>query len=200
SSKRCSRDTPRFHGQLGRSLASKAQIGSGASPVAGPRVGAWPAPSGRGRAPGDPGPAWRERTWMARVVAAPAYGLVARAGQSRPGLEVPACCPHRSGSLREAPSCWRTRFEMKELPVRRFASKAAWETWLEKHHGSSPGLWLEFAKKGSRVVSLSRAEALEVALCYGWIDGQAAPVDAGQFRQRFTPRRPRSKWSQINCT
>jgi uncharacterized protein YdeI (YjbR/CyaY-like superfamily) len=88
---------------------------------------------------------------------------------------------------------------MKELPVRRFATKTAWETWLEKHHERSPGLWLEFAKKGSRVVSLSRAEALEVALCYGWIDGQAAPVDATRFRQRFTPRRPRSKWSQINC-
>ena len=88
---------------------------------------------------------------------------------------------------------------MKELPVRRFATKAAWETWLSKHHESSPGLWLEFAKKGSRVVSLSRADALEVALCYGWIDGQAAPVDAARFRQRFTPRRPRSKWSQINC-
>ena len=88
---------------------------------------------------------------------------------------------------------------MKELPVRRFVSKVAWEAWLEKHHESSPGLWLEFAKKGSRLVSLSRAEALEVALCYGWIDGQAAPVDAGRFRQRFTPRRSRSKWSQINC-
>ena len=70
---------------------------------------------------------------------------------------------------------------MKELPVRRFAAKAAWETWLSKHHESSPGLWLEFAKKGSRVVSLSRADALEVALCYGWIDGQAAPVDAARF-------------------
>ncbi|MFL5518516.1 MAG: YdeI/OmpD-associated family protein, partial [Gemmatimonadales bacterium] len=88
---------------------------------------------------------------------------------------------------------------MKELPVRRFATKAAWETWLEQHHESSPGLWLEFAKKGGGVVSLSQAEALGVALCYGWIDGQAAPVDSARFRQRFTPRRPKSKWSQINC-
>jgi uncharacterized protein YdeI (YjbR/CyaY-like superfamily) len=87
----------------------------------------------------------------------------------------------------------------KELPVRRFATKAAWETWLSKHHESSPGLWLEFAKKDSRLVSLSHAEALEVALCYGWIDGQAASVDTKRFRQRFTPRRARSKWSQINC-
>lgn len=84
-------------------------------------------------------------------------------------------------------------------PLKRFASKRAWETWLEKHHQTSPGLWLEFAKKHSGVVSLSRAEALETALRYGWIDGQAASIDAGRFRQRFTPRRARSKWSQINC-
>jgi uncharacterized protein YdeI (YjbR/CyaY-like superfamily) len=87
----------------------------------------------------------------------------------------------------------------KDLPVGRFASKAAWETWLERHHETSPGLWLELARKGGGVTSLSRAEALEVALCYGWIDGQAAAVDARRFRQRFTPRRARSKWSQINC-
>ncbi len=86
----------------------------------------------------------------------------------------------------------------QDLPVRRFASKAAWETWLRKHHETSPGLWLEFAKKGSGLISLSHVEALEVALCYGWIDGQGAPVDAKRFRQRFTPRRARSKWSQIN--
>lgn len=84
-------------------------------------------------------------------------------------------------------------------PVRRFASRAAWRAWLEKNHGTSRGLWLELARKGSGVRSVSRAQALEVALCYGWIDGQAASVDATRFRQRFTPRRPRSKWSQLNC-
>jgi uncharacterized protein YdeI (YjbR/CyaY-like superfamily) len=87
----------------------------------------------------------------------------------------------------------------KELPVRRFASPRAWEAWLTKHHETSPGLWLEFAKKSSGPVPLSHAQALEVALRFGWIDGQAASVDAGRFRQRFTPRRTRSKWSQINC-
>lgn len=86
-----------------------------------------------------------------------------------------------------------------ELPVRRFASRSAWQTWLEKHHETSPGLWLEMGKKGSGVRSVSHAEALEVALCYGWIDGQAAAIDTKRFRQRFTPRRARSKWSQINC-
>ena len=87
----------------------------------------------------------------------------------------------------------------KELPVKRFASPAAWEAWLREHHETSPGLWLELAKKGSGLVSVSHAEALELALCYGWIDGQAVSVDARRFRRRFTPRRPRSKWSQINC-
>ncbi|MBA3444660.1 MAG: YdeI/OmpD-associated family protein [Gemmatimonadales bacterium] len=86
----------------------------------------------------------------------------------------------------------------KELPVKGFTSKSAWETWLERHHEKSAGLWLEFAKKGSGLVSLSYAEALEVAVCYGWIDGQTASVDAKRYRQRFTPRRARSKWSQIN--
>ncbi len=83
-------------------------------------------------------------------------------------------------------------------PVKRFRSRAAWAAWLRTHHESSPGLWIEFARKGSGAASVSRAEALEVALCYGWIDGQAASVDETWFRQRFTPRRPRSKWSQIN--
>jgi uncharacterized protein YdeI (YjbR/CyaY-like superfamily) len=87
----------------------------------------------------------------------------------------------------------------KDLPVKRFRSKSAWEKWLSRHHESSPGLWLELAKKDSGLVSVSYREAVEVALCYGWIDGQAASVDAKWYRQRFTPRRPRSKWSQNNC-
>jgi uncharacterized protein YdeI (YjbR/CyaY-like superfamily) len=86
-----------------------------------------------------------------------------------------------------------------DLPAKRFASRAAWETWLARHHGTSRGLWLELAKKDSGLRSVSRADALEVALCYGWIDGQARTVDEQRWRQRFTPRRPRSKWSQINC-
>jgi uncharacterized protein YdeI (YjbR/CyaY-like superfamily) len=84
------------------------------------------------------------------------------------------------------------------LPVKRFASQAAWRAWLAKQHDTSRGIWLEFAKKGSGLVSLSRPEALEIALCYGWIDGQAVSIDAKRWRQRFTRRRARSKWSQIN--
>ena len=87
----------------------------------------------------------------------------------------------------------------KDLPVKRFRSKSAWEKWLTRHHETSPGLWLELAKKDSGLVSVSYREAVVVALCYGWIDGQAASVDAKWYRQRFTPRRPRSKWSHNNC-
>jgi uncharacterized protein YdeI (YjbR/CyaY-like superfamily) len=87
----------------------------------------------------------------------------------------------------------------KDLPIKRFASGAAWQAWLAKQHDTSSGVWVEFAKKGSGLRSLSRPEALEIALCYGWIDGQAVTVDTQRWRQRFTPRRARSKWSQINC-
>jgi len=85
-----------------------------------------------------------------------------------------------------------------DLVVKRFRSQAAWEKWLEKHHESSPGVWLEFAKKESGLTTVSYKEALEVALCYGWIDGLRHAHDDTCYRQRFTPRKPRSKWSQIN--
>jgi uncharacterized protein YdeI (YjbR/CyaY-like superfamily) len=85
-----------------------------------------------------------------------------------------------------------------DLVVKRFRSPAPWEKWLEKHHESSPGVWLEFAKKASGVTTVSYKEALEVALCYGWIDGLVGSVDDKVYKQRFTPRRARSKWSQIN--
>lgn len=87
----------------------------------------------------------------------------------------------------------------KSLPTKRFTNPSAWEAWLEKHHATSHGVWLEFAKKGHSRLLLSHAEALEVALCYGWIDGQTASGTGGLWRQRFTPRGPRSKWSQLNC-
>jgi uncharacterized protein YdeI (YjbR/CyaY-like superfamily) len=83
-------------------------------------------------------------------------------------------------------------------PVRSFATRNAWEAWLAKQHASSSGLWVKLAKKGSGLESISRADALEVALCYGWIDGQADSFDDDHWLQRFTPRTPRSKWSRIN--
>ncbi|HEY0860507.1 MAG TPA: YdeI/OmpD-associated family protein, partial [Pseudoxanthomonas sp.] len=84
-----------------------------------------------------------------------------------------------------------------ELPIEHFVDAAAWERWLERHPGST-GVWLKIAKKDSGVASVSYAEALDVALCHGWIDGQKKGFDAQCFLQRFTPRRARSTWSRIN--
>ena len=70
--------------------------------------------------------------------------------------------------------------------------------WLDVGHATSPGVWLQLAKKGSGIPSVSYDEALEVALCYGWIDGQKKPLDETWWLQRFTPRRRASRWSQRN--
>jgi uncharacterized protein YdeI (YjbR/CyaY-like superfamily) len=85
-----------------------------------------------------------------------------------------------------------------DLSIVLFASPGELEAWLEKSHGESEGLWLKIAKKGSGVESVSYAEALELALCFGWIDSQKRSFDERHFLQRFTPRRPRGKWSRIN--
>jgi uncharacterized protein YdeI (YjbR/CyaY-like superfamily) len=88
---------------------------------------------------------------------------------------------------------------VSDLPVLAFPSAAAFGDWLEAEHAHSPGLWLRIARKATGAPSVTYAAALEVALCYGWIDGQKAPGDQeGWWLQRFTPRRPRSRWSRIN--
>jgi uncharacterized protein YdeI (YjbR/CyaY-like superfamily) len=84
------------------------------------------------------------------------------------------------------------------LPVLAFSHETAFERWLLAHP-DAPGLWIKFAKKRKGLVSVTKHQALDVALCYGWIDGQAARYDEAYFLMRFTPRRPRSGWSQINC-
>ena len=86
----------------------------------------------------------------------------------------------------------------QDLPIVPFDSQRAWEKWLDTHHATSQGLWLKIAKNGSGIASVSYAEALEVALCYGWIDGQKGSFDERFWLQLFTPRRPRSKWSKVN--
>jgi uncharacterized protein YdeI (YjbR/CyaY-like superfamily) len=85
-----------------------------------------------------------------------------------------------------------------ELPLLEFSDRSAWDAWLHEHHAVSRGIWMKFAKKSSPRQTVSHAEALEAALCFGWIDGQVGKVDGDYFRQRFTPRTARSKWSQIN--
>ncbi len=84
------------------------------------------------------------------------------------------------------------------MPVESFASQAKFRTWLKTHHTTSPGIWLKLHKKASGLPSATYAEALEEALCFGWIDGQKKPFDANSWLQRFTPRRPKSNWSQVN--
>lgn len=91
--------------------------------------------------------------------------------------------------------------EMREgLPVIAFASAAKWEHWLSKQPRSSPGLWLKIAKKQSGIGSVSRQEAIDGALCHGWIDGQLQRFDEQFWLIRFTPRSARSKWSKLNRT
>lgn len=82
--------------------------------------------------------------------------------------------------------------------IRHFEDKNAWEAWLADQHGTSSGLWLRLAKKGSVYQSVSYAEALEVALCHGWIDGQKKSDDEDFWLQKFTPRAARSLWSKVN--
>jgi uncharacterized protein YdeI (YjbR/CyaY-like superfamily) len=85
-----------------------------------------------------------------------------------------------------------------DLPIIPFASRDAWGAWLEGQHATSDGLWLKFAKKYSGLETVTYDQAVEIALCYGWIDGQVRSFDEDYYLQRFTPRRPKSKWSKIN--
>ncbi len=84
------------------------------------------------------------------------------------------------------------------LPVISLESGAAWESWLEAEHASSPGVWLKIAKKGAGEPTVSYPDALAGALCFGWIDGQKGRLDDDYWLQRFTPRKPGSRWSRVN--
>jgi uncharacterized protein YdeI (YjbR/CyaY-like superfamily) len=91
------------------------------------------------------------------------------------------------------------RPDATQLELIEFPDRAAWEEWLSINHDASAGVWLLLAKKGAPRATVTQAEALEAALCFGWIDGQVGRRDEYFYRQRFTHRRPRSKWSQLNC-
>lgn len=85
-----------------------------------------------------------------------------------------------------------------DLPLLPFENKNKWSVWLAKEHAKSPGVWLKLAKKGSGILSVTYEEALDVALCYGWIDGQKKGFDDQYWLQKFTPRGSKSIWSKVN--
>ena len=88
--------------------------------------------------------------------------------------------------------------ERAGLPILAFADADALERWMEAQPADSPGAWIKLAKAGSGIASVSKAEAIDVALYHGWIDGQLDKYDERYWLIRFTPRRSRSKWSQVN--
>jgi uncharacterized protein YdeI (YjbR/CyaY-like superfamily) len=92
----------------------------------------------------------------------------------------------------------KTNRNLLDLPVQSFAHQKAWAAWLDKNHAKSSGIWLKLAKKSSGIPSVTYDEAIEVALCYGWIDGQKRSYDETSWLQKFTPRGPKSIWSKIN--
>jgi len=85
------------------------------------------------------------------------------------------------------------------LPIMSFETQQDWETWLIEHHTDTKGIWLKIAKKETRIPSVTYSEALDSAICYGWIDGQKASFDDKYWLQKFTPRRQKSIWSKVNC-
>jgi uncharacterized protein YdeI (YjbR/CyaY-like superfamily) len=85
-----------------------------------------------------------------------------------------------------------------DLPVLTFTSGKEFASWLAKHHKGSPGIWIRLFKIKSGVPTITYSEALDAALCYGWIDGQKKPYDTESWLQKFTPRRPKSIWSKRN--
>ncbi|KUL75506.1 MULTISPECIES: YdeI family protein [unclassified Streptomyces] len=93
---------------------------------------------------------------------------------------------------------WFAAGVTQNLEIVAFESAEAFEAWLGENHAVSPGIWLKLRKKSPGVVALDYAQALDVALCYGWIDGQKAGLDDQWWLQRFTPRTARSKWSKVN--
>src|SRR5436305_7075157 len=85
-----------------------------------------------------------------------------------------------------------------ETEVRLFKDHGAWSAWLDKNHARSSGIWLRLAKKNSGLQSVTYAQAIDAALCYGWIDGQKRPESEQAWLQRFCPRSAKSNWSKIN--
>jgi uncharacterized protein YdeI (YjbR/CyaY-like superfamily) len=90
--------------------------------------------------------------------------------------------------------------QLDGLPIIAFADAASFDDWLDRQSANSAGAWIKFAKKGARESGLNKTEAIDAALCHGWIDGQLNKYDDEHWLVRFTPRKARSKWSQVNKT
>jgi len=86
----------------------------------------------------------------------------------------------------------------EDYELKKFPTQQSFEQWLSRNHAKAPGIRIQFAKKSTKIRSVNYAEALDVALCYGWIDGMAKSIDSEWYWQRFTPRRARSLWSKRN--
>ncbi|MFF9351562.1 YdeI family protein [Streptomyces sp. NPDC014734] len=104
----------------------------------------------------------------------------------------------RSSGRGSVSGAWFTAGVTQDREIITFETAEDFEAWLGEHHAASSGAWLRLRKKRPGISSLDYAQALDVALCYGWIDGQKAKVDEEWWMQRFTPRRPRSRWSKVN--
>ena len=120
-------------------------------------------------------------------IAAPVKKAVSTAGGSR-----------AKAAIAETTRAKKTSASEKAVEPVPFADKSSWAVWLERNHQTGREIWIAFGKKGSPTPSVTYHEALDVALTYGWIDGQRGSIDAHWFKQRFTPRNPRSMWSKIN--
>src|ERR1700730_5546499 len=86
----------------------------------------------------------------------------------------------------------------RDLPILELPDSAAWSRWLSANHDSASGVWLKLAKKGSPTATVTQVQAIDEAVCFGWIDGQVGRYDEHFYLQRFTPRKGRSRWSEIN--
>ncbi|KAL2170807.1 hypothetical protein VTG60DRAFT_4376 [Thermothelomyces hinnuleus] len=106
--------------------------------------------------------------------------------------------PVSTTAAKPVPKATKSATTTVPQPIQLFEDVKAWETWLEANHTDPAGLWLKIAKKGGRIASITYEEALDTALCFGWIDGQKKSLDADHFIQRFTPRRRGSLWSRRN--
>jgi uncharacterized protein YdeI (YjbR/CyaY-like superfamily) len=109
-----------------------------------------------------------------------------------------ACTTHQTFSIVDAAMPTK-KPPAPELPVLPFPTSRAWAHWLAQNHSTTRGVWIRMAKKSSGIASITYPEAVEAALCLGWIDGQSRRIDDEWFVQKFTPRGTRSLWSRINC-